>query len=621
MSLTYPSFARRVLLTLGAIGIVSGLAASQTESGSLDQSISAYRDRMLSEQPRAARDNPTRPVLSSDAVQIEPLAQLAGSQDPATRRQSLMTGPNPLAFPPPNELLDQLPDPSRARQVFQQRLDEVRKTAREDRIAKKYERVVNKALEYLQQLDRGQRVQLSLAQCIQRALEYNYTVRIDTHNPAIAATRLIEAEAAFDAVFFLDYSDSSRDQPTASELAGNQSKLRSYGGGFRQLFPSGMRAEVSLVQARTETDLQFATLNPSYATTFQAQFSQPILRNFGLDVNRATINLRRTDLRISEYQFYARVRDTLLSVEQAYWQLVSARRSATILAESVAQNYDTYRSMEQRQQHDATPVELANSEARWRSREVEFIEAVKQVRDAEDQLKNLINDPDLLLSVDTEIVPTQTPFAAAITLDHFGEVRTALDNRSEIFEAKERIQASRIQTAVAKNQTLPQLDLTFNYQVQGLGTNADASFDGVTSNRFRSYTVGVNFSYPIGNRGPRSAHRRARLQESQAVTALKQVMDNVVLEVNNEIRRLLFRYKQLPPQLRAVQAAVRNLSAMQARTQAINPSFLETELANIEQLAANRRTLLQVLIDYNIGIVTLEKAKGTLLDYNNVIVK
>jgi outer membrane protein TolC len=621
MSITYPSFARRALITLGGIGLVSGLPACQTESVSFGQSISVYRDRMLSEQPRATPKDPARPAPGLDVVRIEPLAQLAGSQDPATQRQSLMTGPDSLALPSPSEVLDQLPDPAQAQQVFQHRLDEVRKTAREDRIAKKYERVITKALEYLRQLDRAQSVRLGLSECIQRALEHNYTVRIDTHNPAIAATRLVEAEAAFDAIFFLNYSDASSDQPTASQLAGSKSKQRAYSGGIRQLFPSGMSAEVSMAQSRNETDLQFATVNPSYSTTFQAQFSQPILRNFGLDVNRATINLRRTDLRISEYQFYQRVRDTLLGVEQAYWQLVSARRNATILAESVAQNYDTYRSMEQRQQHDATPVELANSEARWRSREVEFIEAVKQVRDAEDQLKNLINDPDLLLSVDTEIVPTQTPFAAGITLDHFGEVRTALDHRSEIFEAKERIGASRIQTAVAKNQTLPQLDLTFNYQVQGLATNADGSFDGVTSNRFRSYTVGVNFSYPIGNRGPRSAHRRARLQESQAITALQQVMDNVVLEVNNEIRRLLFRYKQLPPQLRAVHAAVRNLSALQARTQAINPSYLETELANIEQLAANRRTLLQVLIDYNIGIVQLEKAKGTLLDHNNVTVK
>lgn len=611
---------QRIALALVGAVCVGVVALCLTERPALAQAISDVRDKMLTERPGAIAAAGRQNAPGSDVIRIEPMAQLAGSKDRTTQRASLMTGPESLAFPSPQEILDQIPDPTDAPRIFKARLEHTRKTAREPRIVKKYARVVKKALEYLRLVQRPKQIKLSLAECVQRALEHNYTVQIETHNPAIATTNLVEAEAAFDAVFFLDYSDSSQDQPTATQLAGNQTKIRSYTGGFRKLFPTGMQAQVSLGQRRTETDLSFATLNPAWDSTFQAQFTQPLLRGFGLDFNRATINLRRSDRRISKYQFYQRVRDTLLAVEQAYWQLVSARRNVSILAESVAQTYDTYKSMEQRQSHDATPVELANSESRWRSREVEFLEAVKAVHDAEDQLKNLLNDPELLLSEDVELVPTATPFAAAVTLDHFAEVRTALDHRTEILEAKERIEQARIQTAVAKNQTLPQLDLTFNYVVQGLATNPDNSIDKLTTNRFRSYTVGVNFSYPIGNRGPRAAYRRARLQERQALVAVQQAMDNVVLEVNNEIRRLLFRYRQLPPQLRAVHAAVRNLAALQARTQAITPSFLETELANIQQLSSNRQALLQVLVDYNIGIVQLEKAKGTLLDYNNVAI-
>ena len=40
----------------------------------------------------------------------------------------------------------------------------------------------------------------------------------------------------------------------------------------------------------------------------------------------------------------------------------------------------------------------------------------------------------------------------------------------------------------------------------------------------------------------------------------------------------------------------------------------------LEQVANTRRTLLQVITDYNVAIVQLEKAKGTLLEYNNVVV-
>lgn len=610
--------ARSAGLAFGALLLPAAVLSFQTQNTSLSEPIAAYRERMRAERiEQAAPDRPrTRLELSR-----EPVARLAGSQDPATERPSLMTGPDTLEFPSPSEIFAQIPDPTDARRVFDARLAVIRETAREARIVNKYERVVAKALEYLHELDRAAQVRLSLAECILRALENNYTIQIESYNPAIATAAVVEAEAAFDAIFFLDYADTNQDSPSASELAGNQSSLRTYRGGIRKLLPTGMTAEVSVGQTRTETDLQFATINPAWESTFQAQLSQPLLRGFGLDVNRAEINLRRTEQRISQHQFRARVRDTLLAVERAYWGLVAARRAAMILAESVAQNYDTFISMQQRQAHDATPVELANSESRWRSREVEYFEAVKNVRDAEDALKNLLNDPELLLSEDLEIIPNDSPYAGAVVLDHFAEVRTALDYRSEIKEAKERVEAARIQSAVAKNATLPVLDLTFSYEVEGLATNPDLSFDELTRNRFRSYTVGLNFAYPIGNRGPRAALKQARDRESQAVIAVRAQMDQVVFEVNNEIRTLLFRYRQIPPQLRAVDAAVRNLSALQARTQAITPAFLETELANIEQLASNRLTLLQVLVDYNTAIAQLEQAKGTLLEYNNVVIR
>jgi len=274
--------------------------------------------------------------------------------------------------------------------------------------------------------------------------------------------------------------------------------------------------------------------------------------------------------------------------------------------------------MKERQAHDATPVELNNSKSRWQSRQVEFIEAVKNVRDAEDQLRNLLNDPTLTLAAMVEIVPTEIPIATPLALDQFAEVRAALDERSEIRQARLAIEQARIQTQRSKNEILPQLDLGFQYDVQGIGGNGDNSFDNMTTNRFRSYSVTATFSYPIGNRGPRAALRRTRLQESQAVVQLHQVIDAVAIEVNAAVRQLIVRYTQIPPQLDAVVAADGNLRAYQARAEQVSPSYLETELSAVEQVANTRKTLLQVVTDYNYTIVQLEKAKGTLLEYYNI---
>jgi outer membrane protein TolC len=384
--------------TFGVFAL-SVLVSCQTDQAEVDEPISAYRDRMLVEHQqevvdrRAETGQRSRERLREERA----LIQLAGSQSEGTKRASLLTEPEVDEAPPPAEVLAEIPDPSEAEQVLADRLAKIEATAREVRVVNQYKRVIQRARASLEELHRPQQLKLGLAECIQRALENNYTIRREAYGPAISRANLVEAEAAFDAAFFLDFNYTGTDQPTSSALMSNQSDYRQYQGGIRKLLPTGMQVQTSVGQSRTFTDLAFATLNPAYNTNFTASFTQPLLRGFGLDYNRAGINLARADVQISRETFIQQVRDTLLKVEQAYWQLVAARRNTMVLAETVAQNWVTYQSMKDRLEHDTTPVEVNNSRSRWQSRRVEYIESVKQVRDAEDQLKNLLNDPDLKL--------------------------------------------------------------------------------------------------------------------------------------------------------------------------------------------------------------------------------
>ncbi len=593
-------------------GLLTGGCHAAIADRQIDTSISSYRDRMLvqhqeqaAEQatPRGAQPVPWRPDLPA--------------------REALMTETGPDAIPTPQEILAQIPDPVEAAQIFEERLSQLRGAPQPDaRVIGNYEKVKERALEYLQMVARPEQMRLSLAECVQRAIANNYSIRFEAYNPAISQTQLIEAQAAFDAEFFLDSSWSKLDQATTSAFVPSISDTRAIKGGFRKLLPTGMQVSTYISQQRTKNNMppEYQLLNPSYSTSFVTAFTQPLLRGFGLDYNRRYILIAQAEHDIARERFIQKVRDTLLNVEQAYWALVEARRTAAILAESVAQNYVTYEGIWQRRLHDATRVELANSRARWRTREVEYQERIKNIRDAEDRLKSLLNDPDLLLSADLELIPTETPLVAALALDQLALVRTALDQRSEIREARRTIDRARIQTAAAKNETLPRLDLSFQYEVQGIGPSADSSFDNLTTNRFISYTVQAQFSYPIGNRARQAAHRRARLQESQSVVNLHAATDTIVNEVNTAVRALVVRHAQIPPQLDAVHAADSNMQAYQARTQKIDPLFLENELSAVERLAQARTTLLAVVTQYNTAIVGLEKAKGTLLDYNNVVV-
>jgi outer membrane protein len=617
---------RGVLISVASVGVATALAVAlwgcTKTDPRLEGSIAAYRDRMLT----TNREQANEPLLEPGWLRRTTIRAVAMQEDMPDRIAVTSTeAVEQHELPAPEAVLAELPDPRDAAEVYAQRLQSLRNQQQyrqDERVLRNYERVTDRATQYIQMLPLERAVELSLAECIQRALEHNYSIRIEAHQPAISEAQIVEAESAFDTEFFLEGTWDKTDQATAQAFAAGSSDVRSYGGGFRKLLPTGMVASVGLSQRRTNNNLppEFQSINPVTNSSFVASFRQPLLEGFGLDINRAQIELRRVEYGISYEKFIQRVRDTILDVESAYWALLQARRSVSIIAESTAQNFVTYQNMQDRLGHDATQVEVANAESQFQQDYVRFLEAIKSVRDAEDRLKNLMNDPDYTLAEPIEIIPTELPLIAPLVIDQLGELRTALDRRSEIREARRQIEAARIGTNVAKNRILPKLDLTFNYEVTGIGDTVDNSFDNLTTNRFNSYSVTAEFSYNFGERQGRAQHRQSRLQESQAVVALNQVTDAIVEEVNERIRTLNLRIEQVPPQYLSVRAQDKNLRSLQARTQRIDPSFLQTELQAVSALAQRRLTLLQVVTDFNVALVQLERAKGTLLEYNNITV-
>jgi outer membrane protein TolC len=220
-----------------------------------------------------------------------------------------------------------------------------------------------------------------------------------------------------------------------------------------------------------------------------------------------------------------------------------------------------------------------------------------------------------------QLIPVDIPEAVPIVVDRLAELQTALDHRSELRQRDLEIAIANITVGTAKNQTLPKFDAIFTYKILGLGRDPDRAFDQLTQNDFHEYQVGVQFEWPIGSRAARARLTQARLRYQQAITAKKAQIEQVILDVNNAVRTLNTAQEAVYPAMDATEAAEKNVQATKERAERKSPSALETELAGQENLAQARRTLLDALIAYNVAIADLERAKGTLLQYNNVVIE
>ncbi len=516
--------------------------------------------------------------------------------------------------PPLESLLRHIPDPDLDRGLGIEQLEKF-KAEGKDTDVRRLETIFRAS----DRIRRPDQLHLTLEEAIQRALANSYAIEFQSFNPAIETTHVVEAEAAFDAVFFTNILNNKIDRPSPSQLQANTADQFNSTYGVRKLLPTGALITGSYSLDRTKTSLTFQELNPAYTSTVTLDIRQPLLRGFGLDYNRRFINITKNSTKISDLAFQRQIEDTLNQVEQAYWELVRARRDIVITARLLADFETIYQYILARQSFDATPVQLNTTLANLEQSRVEFISKKAAVFDAEDRLIAFMNDPSINLADDIEIIPDTFPPLTRFEVDRLAEVQIALDHRPEIRERSLEVKIAEIYVGEAKNEELPRLDLSLTSKIQGLSGTADRSFDEASRRNFISYVVGVQFEVPIGNRGPRAAHHRARLELARAKARQKLEIDNTIFDVNAAVRKIDTRYDQIMPTFKTAQAREREVDSIIARAERKDFNTLTNELNARRSLAAARRVLIQAMVEYNIAIMELEERKGTLLSYNNVI--
>lgn len=594
-----------------AVGLYGGLAVVLLACGCQQQSVQSEPVRLAQVELKANRQ-----PAEVDEEQVRPVHDLPTPGEPS---QTQLTGPvSTSQTPPMKDMRELLPDPMAASRTLTDRLGRIK----DPELLSTGRKIAELTEQRLAEIKRDNTVYLSLAECVRRALANNLTIRFEGYSPAIETTRIVEAEAQFDPQVFFNFTENKQNAPSGvPEIDGTTTDTRSINTGLGKLLATGAAVQAGYSFARADTDLsqQVGSLDPAYTNNYALEIRQPLLRNFGVDFNRAQIRISRNNHEISVERFRRQAQDTLLDVERRYWELVQARRRVSIVAEVLAQAEALLDTVEKRVIFDSIPAQIPQTKARVAERQAEYVRAKAAVRDAEDQLKNVLNDPQLNAAEDLEIVPTDNPVLESMVVDTLAELQTALESRSELREAELQIKNAHIALGVARNQALPRFDVTFRTTFNSLGSNPDDAWDKLNAADFIEYMVMLEFEWPIGNRGPRAAVRRARLEQSQALVGLKRVTEEIILSVNRAARDLQTSFNEIVPNIQQAQASAEFIRMLELRKETMDANTLNTIFGSQESLAAARVRLLQALVGYNIAIVNLERSKGTLLKYNNVV--
>jgi len=475
---------------------------------------------------------------------------------------------------------------------------------------------------------------LTLQDLIQRATANSLDVKIAGYGPAISGARTSEAEAAFDPTFFSQASYEKRNRQTALNtffdqgrnqnilVDYDQSDVLTFQTGLRQRLESGGQAELRYQWTNTDNDPLRSIEHPFYENELVLQITQPLLRDFGADRNLAEITIARNNQRISLLDFRKQLEDTLARVEQTYWQLVSAERNVVIQENLLDGTMGTADILKKRIGQDVTRVQLSQANASVESRRASLIRARARVRDLSDQIKQLVNDPDMPVSSQTLILSASLPIDDPIQFRFEEQVDSALNNRLELAQQIARIDSAEVTRRAAKNNILPKFDIIGQGIAQSgaddVGTLGDRSF----SNPHFGWTIGLQLEIPIGNRAARAIYRRTLLTRQQEVDRYRSFVEQVTLDVKTALREIHTTWDEMVArrlEVFAQQDALRAIQQREDNQEPLTPTFVQLKLDTQDRVASAQSNEAEAVSNYNIAIARLEQAKGTLLRYNNVV--
>lgn len=474
-------------------------------------------------------------------------------------------------------------------------------------------------------------VSMTLQDAVERALERNLDIQTVQLTPRMQQYSLQAAEAAFAPTLSGNYRYNNATRQSTSQLDGGAritNQQHSLNTSLSQTVPwYGGRLSADFNNSRTTTNNSFATLNPSYSSAVSLSYTQPLLSGLSIDGQRAAVETQGIQGRITDLQVDNLVARITNQVRVQYWNLRAAIEQIEIQRRSVEQARQLLADNELRVRLGSmAQIQVVQAESQVAAAEQALLNAEVQWRNAELALKSLLisgpDDPLLNQTID----PTELPALRAQAVDIDAAIQVALQQRMDLRQQRRQLDIAELELDVTRQARLPSLDLVAAYSLQGVGGNLferpslggdpvlvqeGGYWDGLNSIAefdTPTWSLALNFSYPIGMRAGKADTERARLQLEQNELAIRSQELAVINEVTAAGLAVADTNLQLQAAQRSRELAEESTLATITRFNAGAATNFEVGQAN-DDLTAARLSELRALIDHINAIAEFERVQ------------
>src|SRR6266849_2695907 len=368
----------------------------------------------------------------------------------------------------------------------------------------------------IDQLIHDGKLELSLQETVELALENSMDIVVQRYNPWFADVGILKANAGgfsgvtpgavfggstsnnpllnFDPVISTTLSYDDRKSPINNPLtSGTGTGVSSlgtlsthtsvYNFQYTQGFSTGTSFFTAWDNSRNSASLSANLFNPSVTSQIFVGFQQQLLNGFGRSVNTRNIRIAKNNRKIADWAFTQQAITTVTNTITAYWELVFARENVKVQQQAVTVAEKLYNdNKKQLEIGTMAPLDVTRAESALATDRQNLIVAETVHLQNQQILKNAISKNPLAPNfVNVEIITTDSPsLPETIEAPTFEEaVKEAFAKRPELQEEALNLLNGEIDLKATRNALLPIATLTAQYSSVGLAGN-QRSFTSAT---------------------------------------------------------------------------------------------------------------------------------------------
>ncbi|MEE8382172.1 MAG: TolC family protein [Thermodesulfobacteriota bacterium] len=465
-------------------------------------------------------------------------------------------------------------------------------------------------------------VSLSLRQCVELLLTNNLHLKVERYNPYLQEKEIIKEKAVFDPLARLSLQDQKIVVSPSTYLNGVRSsqpyerETIDYEFGLAKKLITGGLGEIKFTTNKFESNSIFQIENPTYHSNIVFSLNQPLLRNFGINLNKSRIIISSNNREISQTKLRDKTIKMITTLQEIYWRLYLSKQVLEVNRGSLQLARDLMERNKALVEVGMLPsVEVLRAQAGVASREEGVILAENAVGDIEDLLKETLDLPFQNQMITLIDKPTFKVFYP-LKVEKYLEV--AFENRPDHEEAKILLNNIKVANKVAKNAMLPLFDFQASYGINATKGHHDESVHGLDAGGGDySWLVGFKMEIPLGNRWAKNNYQKYRLEMKKTETSIQSLEKRIELEIREVLREIESGHKRIGATQEARRMAEKNLEAEDERM-GLGMSTSVDVLRVQEELVAAQCNESKTIVDYIHALNNLDMVVGTTLETHQI---